>query len=130
MKQPARMRYNKFIPIASGGYEYQPHFTLTQKCAVCGKMAKLRLNDGKLLSINHLSSEDQEACPVIKQQNRMGPEANLAFNYADLEDRMYAAKAALRREDARISRLDGRPERRTERDENKPIDSATLEDSF
>ena len=127
MKQPARVRYKLFIPTGSGEFKYQPHFTLTQECAVCGKMAKLRLNAGELLSIDHLSLEDQEACPVVKQQNRMGPRANLTFNYKDLEDRMYSARAALKREDARISRLDGRPE--SQKGDNQ-INSASLEDSF
>ena len=101
-------RFSKYMPNGAGGYTREPHFTLTQECAVCGKMALIRLKDGELISIEHFNLIEDQECPVVKQHNRMGPRANLTFNYGDLEDRMFTAKAALKRENDRISRLDGR----------------------
>ena len=109
MARLGKIRFGKYIPQADGSYKRQSHFTLTQECAVCGKMALMRMNEGQLLSIEHFNLEDDQACPVVQQHNRMGPRANLTFNYGDLEDRMHSAKAALKREDDRVSRLDGRP---------------------
>ena len=43
-------RFSKYMPNGAGGYTREPHFTLTQECAVCGKMALIRLKDGELIS--------------------------------------------------------------------------------
>lgn len=111
--------------------------TKLDSCPCCKRWVQVEFKGEKLIGVKHATWENDQACPYVQQAdaNPMNRFQRVVFNYADLEDRMYAAKEALRKEDNRISRLDGRP---THPEEDEPsaddvtVDAATLtiEDLF
>lgn len=80
-------------------------------CPCCGYWAKAEFKKGVFIGIKHATFEQDRSCPYVEQQNAnpMNRFQRVVFNYADLEDRMYAAKEAVRRDELREARMDGRP---------------------
>jgi len=113
-----RMRFKGFSKAADGSYVKDPHWVLQAECPACKVDCTMTFDRGDngliLASLVHRTEAEDTECPVIKQWQRCGPKSRLVFDYekalGDAEAANNAAKEDNRREQLRVSHLDGRPE--------------------
>jgi hypothetical protein len=86
--------------------------TKLESCPCCKRWVQVEFKGQRLIGVKHATFENDQACPYVAQQdaNPMNRFQRVVFNYAGLEDSMYAAKEAVRRDEIRDARLDGRPD--------------------
>jgi hypothetical protein len=84
--------------------------TNLDSCPCCKRWVRVEFKGERIIGVKHATIENDLACPYVQHEhaNPMNRFQKVVFNYADLEDRMYVAKEALRKDEIRESHLDGR----------------------
>lgn len=126
MRNIGRIRFRDYLKNPDGSWQRARNCIMRTEC-MCGYVGTVIFIGGVIHQVSHDTHEIEAMCPVIQQHNRMGPHAQLTFNYQKLFDDMFIAWDANEKEKLRLSRLDGN-DRETRKTQTTGVTSTELRD--